>query len=112
MYSARPFYTDGGALAPGSFDGDLEKGDPDSGSAMGTPLEGGAQGALCQCASHISGMPLSYRLMPPGSMNAVATNAAVAAWHRCAEVLRSARQLQGRLPCFLYAAQTMGLWQC
>jgi hypothetical protein len=42
VYTARPFYTDGGALAPGSFDGDLEKGDPDSGSAMGTPLEGGS----------------------------------------------------------------------
>lgn len=45
VYSARPFYTDGGALAPGSFDGDLEKGDPDSGSAMGTPLEGWSGGA-------------------------------------------------------------------
>ncbi len=43
VYSARPFYTDGGALAPGSFDGDLDKGDPDSGSAMGTPLEGGLE---------------------------------------------------------------------
>lgn len=53
MYQARPFYTDSGALAPTSFDSDLEKVDADSGSASGTPPEG----AHCihpavQCSAH------------------------------------------------------------
>lgn len=60
MYAARPFYTDSGALAPNSFDSDLEKVDADSGSASGTPPEGAQQALTAQCR-----IPLPSRCMVP-----------------------------------------------
>ena len=78
MYSARPFYTDGGALAPGSFDGDLDKGDPDTGSAMGTPLEGGSESP-------------AHCVLMPSRLSAACPDTA---WHKCGTSVKSSSTMR------------------